>query len=143
MQYPYSDDFMKFNERTKRYILTEKGLLERAGINLRARITNNTLVSPAVIIENFCRTVSDMIYSYIHKFSGNNARQDCLIANVPELRDIIGRAMEYQAVYVLNVGNLYLSSKKEDRERAIDELAKEILGETVACLGTSILYTGV
>lgn len=140
---PYSDDYLFYDKNTGRYILTEKALTENVGIDLRARMGENALVSPEVAIKSFTRTVSDMIYQFIHEHNVNNACQDRLIATIPQLRQIIQKAMEYQAIYVINVGNLYLSAKPEERKNAIDYLAQSILADTVPCLGVSILYSGV
>ncbi len=140
---PYSDDFLYWDENTHHYVLTEKALIESTGINIRERMSETALVNSETAIKSFTRTVSDMIYQFIHEHNVDNARQDCLIASVPELRQIIRRAMEYQAVYVMNVGNLYLSIKPEERAVAIDYLAQSILGNVVPCLGISILYSGV
>ena len=140
---PYSDDYMYFNEQTKHYELTEKALIESVGLNIRARMAESAFVNPEVAIRSFCRTISDMIYQFIHAHSADNALQDSLISTVPELRQIIQKAMEYQAVYVSNVGNLYLSTKPEERAVAIDYLAQSTLGNVVPCLGVSILFGGV
>ena len=139
---PYSDDYLFYDENTGHYILTEKALMENVGINLRARMGDTALVNPEVAIKSFTRTVSDMIYQFIHEHNIDNARQDRLIATVPQLRQIIQKAMEYQAVYVINVGNLYLSTKPEERAVAIDYLAQSVFGNVVPCLGISILYAG-
>ena len=139
---PYSDDYLYYDETTNHYVLTEKALVENVGLNIRARMSDTALVNPEVAIKSFNRTVSDMIYQFIHSHSVNNRTQDCLIATIPELRQIIQQAMEYQAVYVANVGNLYLSTKPEDRAVAIDYLAQSVLGNVVPRLGYSILYTG-
>ncbi len=140
---PYSDDYLFYNEISGHYELTEKALIERVGVNLRARMSETALISPDVAINNLTRTVSDMIYQFIHEHNVDNRKQDCLIATVPELRQIIQKAMEYQAVYVLNVGNLYLSTKQEERAVAIDYLAQSVLGNVVPSLGISIIYGGV
>lgn len=140
---PYSDDFLYYNETSKHYILTEKALTDKVGIDLRARMAADSFVSPETVISSFTRTISDMIYQFIHEHNIDNARQDFLIGTVPELRGIIQKAMEYQALYVINVGNLYMSTKPEDRAAAIDYLAQSTLGTVVPCLGFSILYTGV
>ena len=140
---PYSDDYMIWDENTHHYILTEKALIEKVGLNLRARMGDRSLITPEIAIKSFATTVSDMIYQFIHEHNVDNARQDFLIGTVPELRRIIQRAMELQAVYVSVQGNLYLSTKAEERAVAIDYLAKSILGTVVPCLGISILYSGV
>lgn len=139
---PYSDDYLFYNEINGHYELTEKALIEQVGVNLRARMSETATVNPDTAIKSFTCTVSDMIYQFIHEHNVDNARQDCLIATVPELRHIIQKAMEYQALYVLNVGNLYLSTKPEERAVAIDYLAQSILGNVVPCLGISIIYGG-
>lgn len=140
---PVSNDYMYYNESSGHYELTEKALLELHGINIRARIAATSTITPESVIQNFTRTVSDMVYQFIHDHNVDNGRQDYLIAHIPELRDIIQRAMGYQAVYVLNVGNLYLSSKPEERANAIDYLCQSVLNTVVPRLGVSILYSGV
>lgn len=142
-QCPYSDDYMFYDERSGHYELTEKALMEVYGINIRARLAATSTVNPESVIQNFTRTVSDMVYQFIHGHNVNNKRQDFLISIIPELREIIQRAMGYQAVYVMNVGNLYLSTKPEERANAIDYLCQSVLGNAVPCLGVSILYSGV
>ncbi|AWW06099.1 MAG: hypothetical protein [Caudoviricetes sp.] len=139
---PYSDDYLYYDEKTNHYELTEKALVENVGLNIRARMSETAIVNPEVAIKSFNRTISDMIYQFIHSHSIDNRAQDVLISTVPELRQIIQKAMEYQAVYVANVGNLYLSTKPEERAVAIDYLAQSVLGDGVPCLGYSILYMG-
>lgn len=139
---PYSDDYMLWDENTHHYILTEKALIERVGLNLRARMGDRSLITPEIAIKSFNTTVSDMIYQFIHEHNIDNSTQDMLIATVPELRRIIQKAMELQAVYVSVQGNLYMSTKPEERAVAIDYMAKSTLGTVVPCLGISILYTG-
>lgn len=140
---PYSDDYLFYDEITGHYMLTEKALIERCGMNIRARMAEASYVSPDIAIRSFTETVSDMIYTFIHDHNVDNCRQDCLIATIPELRQIIQKAMEKQAIYVANVGNLYLSTKPEERAVAIDKLAESVLGTVVPRLGRSILYAGV
>lgn len=124
---PYSDDYMVWDKVTKQYVLTEKALLERVGVNLRARMAESSLISPEVVIASFCTTISDMIYQFIYEHITESKRIIALIATVTEIRAKVQRAMELQAVYVLNVGNLYMSVKAEEREVAIDTIAKSIL----------------
>lgn len=141
MEYPYSDDYMRFDDVTKQYVLTETALMSK-GINLRARLEENTTVIPDTVIENVVQTASDMIYQYIHMHNIDNGMQDYIIAKVPSARQVIYRAMLYQVMYVCNVGNLYLSKEKADRDAAIDVLAIQILNTTLPEVGRSVLYTG-
>lgn len=141
ISYPYDDEFMEFDEITGQYVITEKALLSR-GINLRARLSATSTVSPENVIDTVTHTASEMIYQYIHAFNFDNAAQDAIIAKVPAMRGIIYRALLYQAVYICNVGNLYLSTKADDRAMAIDELAKGILNTVIPDIGVQITFTG-
>lgn len=140
---PYSDDYLFYNEETGHYELTEKGLIVQGGVDLRTDLAAKATISPEEAINQFAQTISDMIYQFIHDHNVNNDRQDYLIATIPELRQIILRAMGYQARYVFLVGDLYLSTKPEERAIAINHLAQSVLNNTVRCLGCSILYGGV
>lgn len=142
MQYPYDDDYMVFNPRTQRYVLTEKALLDD-GVDLRARFSATGAVTPEASVNKILRTGSDMIYNYIHVNTGDNMRVDRFIATLPSLRNIIYNALLYQTEYVATVGNLYLSTDEKEREKAMDKLALGWLQEDVPELGRSILYAGV
>ena len=139
--YPYDDDYMIFDKLTGQYVITEKALMDR-GINIRARLSETAGVTPEAVISTIVHTASDMIYQFIHEHNTNNAAQDCLIARCPQVRPVIFRAMLYQAVYVVNVGNLYLSTDDAERSKAIDKLAEGVLGNVIPGLGISLLYTG-
>lgn len=138
---PYDDDFMRFDKITHQYVLTEAALISK-GIDIRARMAATATVSPENVIQTLVETVSDMIYQYIHDQSMDNDTQDWMIAHNPRLRLLIQRAMLAQAVHVINLGNLYLSSRAEDRENAINTVAKSLLDNVISCAGTSITYRG-
>lgn len=134
---PYNDDFMTFDSETRRYVLTENDLLQRCGINLRARFEGNRTIVPEVMIQKLCRIVSDMIYEWIHGYSIYNDRQDYLIATIPKMRQVIQKAMEYQIEYFLANGDLFLSTENNERGKEISKLAQNIL------LNSGICYSGV
>ncbi len=138
---PEDDGFMTFDKITHQYVLKEAALLSK-GIDIRARMAATATVSPENVIQTLVETVSDMIYQYIHDQSMDNDTQDWVIAHNPRLRLLIQRAMLAQAVHVINLGNLYLSSRAEDRENAINTVAKSLLDNVISCAGTSITYRG-
>lgn len=137
MTYPYSDDYMIFNKETHRYELTEKDVLERLGINLRARINNTNA------IENVLKTASLHVYSFIHSFNILNDLQDYIIAKTKTGRQLIQQAMERQLTYILVVGDLTMSTDESKRSKWFDELAEEILMRTIPEIGKSICYSGM
>lgn len=139
--YPYSDDYMVYNKVTGRYVLTEAAFIDY-GYDIRSQIIDGGAVGPENIVKGFFRTVSDMVYNFIHSHSANNMLQDRLISTLPSLRPIVMQAMLAQAAYVYYNGNLLLSSDPELRARAIDPNCIEVLGMTVPETGASILYTG-
>lgn len=140
---PYSDYYIKYDELTGHYILTERDLIESVGLDLRTRIGEGATVNPEAVISRFLQLTSDMVYGYIHKHNINNKRQDEIIAKTSAGREIIRRAMEYQALYLANVGNLSYSTKPDERAVAIDETCKAVLYTTIPEVGICILYTGV
>lgn len=139
--YPFSDDFMQFDEDSGHYVLTEYALIYN-GTNIRERLQRNRNTNATAVITRLLRRVSDIIYNYIHTFSTNNLNQDNLIATLPSLRPIIMRAMLEQAEYFLLVGDLTRSVEKDKREVAIDYSAKETLNTVVDEIGVPITYMG-
>lgn len=138
----YNDDFLRYDELTGHFVLTEKALLESVGLDLRSRIGEGATVNPEVVINRFLQLTSDMVYGFIHKFNANNKRQDEIIAKTKSGREIIRRAMEYQALYMANVGNLAYSTKPDERAVVMDETCKTVLNTTIPEIGVCILYTG-
>lgn len=135
--YPYSDDYMIFDEEKKRYILTEKDIMDKFGINLTTRLKNNAMIKPTL------NQISLMIYNFIHQHNLDNKRQDYIIAKTKDGRRIIMEAMEQQLLYFLAVGDLSKTPDESKRKYWIDEMAKEILAQDICEIGASILYTGV
>lgn len=135
--YPYDDDYMTFDEMTGHYVLTEKAIVERCAIDIRARFAEDKTINPEIVINKLCRTVSDQIYSFIHQFSVYNKQQDCMLASNPSLRAVIQRAMEYQAEYILGNGDIYMSLETNHEGKEIHRMSKEIL------INSGICYSGV
>lgn len=136
MNYPYSDEYMTYDLKTHRYVLTSKDLLENFNENLQVKFKDEKDVQP------FLRQVSTEIYSYIHKFNTNTKLQDFIIAKTESGREIIKEAMEQQALYMLTVGIISRSLDKEHRALRIDENAEDALLRNIPEIGTTILYTG-
>lgn len=136
MKYPYSDDFMKFDEPTQRYILTEQDVRENLDINLQKRLLNSDAINTVL------RQVSTQVYSYIHKFNANNRWQDYVISKTKKGREIIKEAMEQQLIYFLTNGDLSRSTDPNKRLLWFDETAKETLMQPIPEIGCSICYTG-
>lgn len=139
--FPYSDDYMRFDEPSGRYIITEAAL-EAEGIFLRARLSRSPMINAVTVINGLCKTATNHVYNYIHKFSNDNYRQDVLITKVPSLRPIIYNALVEQVKYVYFGGDRTLARDREEQALYMAPLAIDALNTAVPELGCSILYTG-
>ena len=140
MQYkicPYSDDYMTFNEISGHYVLTEKAITDKCGTDIRTRLSDNLTVNPDTVINMLLSTVSDTVYAYIHASSAYPKQKDWLIAHSQELREVVQKAMEYQAVYFQMNGDLFMSTASSDDGKELSKLSKSIL------LNSGLLYSGV
>ena len=141
IEYPYNDEFMEFNKLTNKYQLTERALLAH-GIDIRAMMGPEPSVDPTYVINQVVRRTSQLIYNYIHQFSTNTQRQDMIIATTPSMRPKMFEILGAQAVYMIDNGDLSLSTDPEEKKRAIDDVAKGMLAEEISEYGVSILYGG-
>lgn len=135
--HPYNDDYLTFDELSGQYVPTERAIVERCAIDIRARLSDNKTVNPEVVINKLCRTVSDQIYTFIHQFSIYNKRQNYLLATMPLLRATVQRAMEYQLEYLLSNGDIFLSLDSNENGKEIHKMSKELL------INSGICYSGV
>ncbi len=135
--YSYNDDYMTFDELTGHYVLTEKAIVERCAVDIRARFAEDRTVNPEIVINKLCRTASDQIYEFIHNYSIYNKRQDCMIACNPNVRAAVQRAMEYQVEYILGNGDIFMSLQTSDEGKEIHKISREIL------VNSGICYSGV
>lgn len=142
MTYPYNDEYMIFDEKTNRYVLTEKYVNERLYIDLQSRVNVRNAINAQGMIQRLLSQCSTMVYGFIHNYNFNNQKQDFFIAKVPSMRDKIMRAMGEQFVYLCTNGDLSRSTDENKRRFAIDENCKAILNEYIPELGFSILYAG-
>lgn len=142
INYPYSDEYMVFDESTHRYVLTAKYVLDKMGIDLEKAINERNGINPQILINRFLEEASDDIYKFIHAHNANTQKQDMFIAIVPSLRPIIQKALDQQLMYSRLNGLLGYSADKDKQAQRICPKAIDTLGQMVCELGHSILYTG-
>lgn len=142
MTYPYSDEYMTYDEESKRYVLTSKYVLDKIGVDMEGALNERDAVNPQIMAKRFLTEVSDDVYEFIHAYNVDTYKQDLLIAHVPSLRKIIQKAMDQQFLYSRLNGVLGYSADKEVQTQRICPKAKETLAQVVPELGYSILYTG-
>ena len=140
--YPYSDEYMTFDERTNRYILTEKCAFDKLGLDISETLNDRNATNQQSALKRVLRQVSNTVYHYIHQYNLRTDLQDFIIAKVPSARAIIQEAMEEQLLYMAMKGDLSRSTDKEKRSLGMDENAKGALERFMPELGICILYTG-
>lgn len=133
---PYSDDYMTFNERRCRYVLTAKAVFDNLGIDLNDEIKQNPNG-----VNAFLSRVSDSVYRKIHEY-GDNEYQDKIIAYTQKGREIIFECMLEQFFYMKNVGDLSLSTDIKERALYCADSLIEILDEVIPEIGKSIINIG-
>lgn len=123
---PYNDDFLIFDELSGRYVITEEGL-KRKGIFLRERLERYPAVDATTVINAFCESVANLVYTFLHTYSVYPCALDEFIAHSTEARRAIFNAEAEQAKYVYFNGDLTLSIKEEERRNYMSPTAAAIL----------------
>lgn len=141
-KYPYSDEYMRYDEAKGRYVLTSKCLLDNAGINLMTRLNTRGSANPQATVNGFLDRISSLTYRFIDSHAINVAERHHVIARCPSARPLIQEAMLSQALYVLIEGDLSLSADKDKRSMWFDETARQVLLTPLRETGYSLLYCG-
>lgn len=126
MKYPYTDDFMRYDLNSHRYVLTAKCVKTELGINLETEFKTDIKNS----INAFLLLVSQQTYNIIHNYSANNDMQDYIIAKTESGRKMIKEAMEFRLLYML--------TREEMHSEALESTILRSLPE----IGTTICYAG-
>lgn len=130
---PYSDEYMTYNEARSHYVLTAKAVLDNLGIDLNVNVKDN-----ANGVNAFLMRVSELTYRKMHEY-GDNTEQDRIIATTESGRNIIFNAMLEQFFYVKSVGDLSLSTNREERALYASDALIEIFEETIPEIGRSVI----
>lgn len=133
--YPKSDEYMRYDFKTHRYVLTLKYVTDVLGIDLQSRINSNGAVNGQAIINRVLNTASVHVYNYVFEHNINKRAQEWIIAKCPSAREIVMQAMGEQLAYILTVGDLTRSMKESERMNYMDMQAKSILDQDVYEIG--------
>lgn len=76
---PLTDEYMTYNEKTHRYVLTVKYVEEVVGIDMIARLNDGDYTTAQNLASTILDMISVKIYGYIHEFNRSNI-QDKIIA---------------------------------------------------------------
>ena len=134
----YDGEYMRYDFKTHRYVLTLKYVTDVLGIDLQKRVNSNGAVNGQAVINRVLNTASIHVYNYV--FSHNISKQchEWIIATCPSAWEIVMQAMGEQLSYLLTVGDLSRSTKAEERENYMDLQAKSTLDQDVREIGAPL-----
>lgn len=138
---PYDDDYMIYDFKAHRYILTELCVLNELGINLNVRLNLRKSVNAPAAIKQVLNQVSLQVYTYLFRHNDSKTIQ-WIAACCDSARDILKEAMKNQLLFYLSAGNLSRTSDKSKRDIFIDIAAEAILNSTVEETGVPLTYIG-
>lgn len=96
-KFPYDDEYMTYDYRTHRYVLTEKAVMDDLGENLDVILVNSDPVSRNA----FLRKISRTVYGYIKDQSSSYEFIEYILAKDGRLRDTIKDMLISQVEYTL------------------------------------------
>lgn len=140
MQNPY-EKYMRYDEVKRRYVLTPACMLDELGIDLMTRLSPKGSANPQAAVNAWLDRVSALTYRFIYEHNIDNAAQERAINTLPGARAVLFEAMKAQALYVMAVGDLTLSSDREKRLQYMDSSAADMLANPIPELGHSLIYT--
>lgn len=152
--YPYDDKVMKYDYKTHRYVLTEKGVLNELGENLQLILDTGGDANPSTLADRFLKKISQTVYLYLYSDSMNEQWLEYILATYPPLRDWVQEMLLAQVLYTLvnnfvsdysgvNIarGNAMDINALRGRAKIADEV-EEIANRFIPGLGYSLKYTG-
>lgn len=151
MEYPYSNEYMTYDKEEHKYILTNKAVMDYLGLDLIGQLNNVNSVAEQNKVNWFLYKISDLIYSYIYKFSDRNDIQEYILAKCPSARNIVFKAMLEQVEYMRVNGELATYSgvnltkgtvMPSFKNRFVCEMAKDKLNTIISETGMPITYNG-
>ncbi len=147
MKLPYSDNEMRYDMTSHRYVLTETGIANGLNLVLQNELNMTGSMNTANEINSFLDEVSEDIYEYIYMHSSNRMLTEYLLAKKPQYREVIKSAMIKQVKYMRLNGNIgdqsgldFLNGRYMEYDQ-IDGRRISMRARTVLA-NAGLLYTG-
>lgn len=151
MNYPYDDDYMRYDYNTHRYVLTEKDVLDNLNINLSEVLDVTGSANRQSMVNKFLRYISNLVYREIYKVNMQKFIIEYILAKCPSAREQLKQAMEEQIEYFMFNGDISVYSgvdfKKntiapQTSDRVLAPNARDILTQPLLETKVPILYAG-
>lgn len=149
--YPYDDEYMKYDYRMHKYVITDKAVMDLLGENL-----NTILVDPEPTTKNaFLREVSGSVYDYILSASQSPDYIEYILAKDGSLRQTIQDMLISQVKYTFINSTLadfsgvnmskghYIDNLDVMRgDRAVSNTVVRKANAILPCYGHCLRYSG-
>lgn len=99
-KFPYDDEYMTYDYRLHRYVLTDKAVFDILGENLNVMLVN----AEPVTKNAFLKKVSNTLYEYILSASQSPDYIEYIMAKDGDLREMIQDMLISQTEYMLTNG---------------------------------------
>lgn len=153
-KYPLDGEDMIYDYNAHRYVLTENCVLRELGENLELILNATADASPSTLAARFLRRVSQVVYSYLYRYTQSEAWLEYILATYPPLRARVKEMLQAQTLYMLMNGDLGLMSgvnvakghamdinALRGRARVAPEV-EDLAGQFVPGLGYALNYVG-
>lgn len=150
---PFNDDFMIYDLKTHRYVLTEKCVLNELGINLALRLNTSGDENPSAAISRALAEVSQKLYTWIYSHNVSlKMWTEYVLAKYEPCREIIKECLKNEVAYNLKNGDFYnyagvnvTKGQSMDltslRDRIVSYMTEQTLYQTLPN-GICLLYQG-
>ena len=107
---PYDDNYMMYDRREHRYVLTENFVREKMNIELSSLMDTSFSVDVTNEARLFLDRVSRTVYGYIYRLCPHRYAKERELAFDEKMRDVLRDAMAEQITYIIFNGDLSLYS---------------------------------
>lgn len=104
--YPYNDADMVYDKITHAYTLTPEFVKRATGTDLAVVLNARGVSDRASLPSSYLRNISNVIYAFIYRASGNRFIAEYMAAKHPTARHLLKSAMLEQVLYTLANGDI-------------------------------------
>lgn len=101
MNYPFDDDYMKYDYNTHIYYLTSKAAIDLIGENLDTRLNTYGDSNPSTMAERFCKKSARKLWRYVKAHTYEYSYIEYIVAKDGNLRKFVQDLLLSQLEYNL------------------------------------------
>ena len=142
MNFPFNDDYMKYDYTHHRYVLTPKACEMELGLNLDETLDATGDCNPSTMAERVLNMISSHFYAWVYAHGTNKRYVEYVLAKMPECREIIQECLLNEVYYAMKNGDFWnYADNPHGIEKSVSEATKLTLS-TPLSNGFRVLYQG-